>query len=71
MADFMFDMCAITILSVHIFMSFYGIYHELLPFWAFVAFFCCSRTALAAVGHYHDHRKKDGIADWGDCLFDM
>jgi len=71
MSDFMFDVVAVLIFIVHTIMAFAGIYYEVLPFWAFVIFFCCSRTALAGVGHYHDHRKKDGIADWGDCLFDM
>ena len=52
-------------------MAFYGVYYEILPFWAFVIFFYASRTALAGVGHYHNHRKKDGIVDWGDALFDM
>jgi hypothetical protein len=26
---------------------------------------------MAAVGHYHCHRGKDGVTDWGDSLFDM
>ncbi len=42
-----------------------------MPIWAFCLFFLCSRTGLAAIGHYHNHRKKDGITDWGDPLFDM
>jgi hypothetical protein len=33
--------------------------------------FALTRTSLAAVGHYHCHRRKDGISDWGDALFDM
>jgi hypothetical protein len=70
-ADFLFDLCAILILAVHCFMSFYGLANDILPFWAMVIFFVVSRTSLAAVGHYHDHRKKDGITDWADSLFDM
>jgi hypothetical protein len=70
-ADLMFDISGTLLLALHIFMQFYGVYYEILPIWAFVLFFLCSRTGLAAVGHYHDHRKKDGITDWGDALFDM
>lgn len=70
-ADFLFDVTGLAILLVHCFMSFYGVANDILPFWAMVFFFVCSRTGLAAVGHYHDHRKKDGITDWGDSLFDM
>ena len=70
-ADFLFDLTGLLLLILHIFMSFYGVYHEILPFWLMVLFFYASRTGLAAVGHYHNHRKKDGIADWGDALFDM
>jgi hypothetical protein len=36
-----------------------------------VLFFTITRTSLAAAGHYHNHRKKDGIADWADGFFDM
>jgi hypothetical protein len=70
-ADFLFDLTGLILLMTHIFMAFYGIYYEVLPFWAMVIFFYASRTGLAAVGHYHNHRKKDGITDWGDALFDM
>lgn len=70
-ADFLFDLTGALLLCLHIFMAFYGVYYEVLPFWAMVLFFYASRTGLSAVGHYHNHRKKDGITDWGDCLFDM
>ena len=30
-----------------------------------------TRTGMAATGHYHCHRRKDGWADWGAMLFDM
>ena len=29
--DFLYDVCAFTILVVHLFMSFYGVYYELIP----------------------------------------
>jgi hypothetical protein len=70
-ADLLFDIVGVLIFAVHAFMQFYGVYYEIMPIWAFVFFFLCSRTALAGVGHYHNHRKKDGITDWGDALFDM
>jgi fatty acid desaturase len=70
-ADFLFDLTAVLLLALHIFMAFYGVYYEILPQWMLVIFFYASRTGLAAVGHYHNHRKKDGIIDWGDPLFDM
>jgi len=69
--DFLFDLVGVITLLTHIFMAFPGIYYEVMPAWAFVLFFWASRTAMAGVGHYHSHRKKDGITDWGDCLFDM
>lgn len=52
-------------------MGTFGIYYEIMPAFAFVIFFTLSRTSLAAVGHYHCHRRKDGYADWGYSLFDM
>lgn len=36
-----------------------------------VLFFVFTRTGMASIGHYHCHRTKDGISDWGECLFDM
>lgn len=69
--DFLFDLVSFLIFATHLFMSFVGVYYQILPLWAFVIFFVCSRTGLAAVGHYHVHRRKDGITDWGDPLFDM
>ena len=69
--DFLYDCCAFTILMVHLFMSFYGVYYEILPPWALVIFFLCTRTGMASVGHYHSHRKKDGFSDWGEGFFDM
>ena len=71
LADFLFDLVGFSVLVAHIYLSFWGIYYRVLPDWFLVIFFMCSRTALAAVGHYHCHRKCDGITDWGDALFDM
>ena len=69
--DILFDIVAFLIFALHVFMSFYGVYYELLPYPLLVLFFVLSRTSLAGVGHYHCHRRKDGISDWGDALFDM
>lgn len=70
-ADFWFDIVGASIFIFHIFMMFVGVYYEVLPVWAFVILFVVTRTSMASVGHYHCHRKKDGISDWGDGLFDM
>jgi len=71
LVDYIFDIVAASILFLHILMMFVGVYYNLFPTWFFVLFFLITRTSLAAVGHYHCHRKKNGIADWGDALFDM
>jgi hypothetical protein len=70
-ADLMFDITTALVLIAHLFMAFPGIYYQILPPWAFVIFFAMSRTSLAAAGHYHNHRKKDGVTDWADGFFDM
>jgi hypothetical protein len=70
-ADFLFDCVGAALLAFHVLMMFVGVYYAILPVWAFVLLFVVTRTSLAAVGHYHCHRKKDGVADWGDGLFDM
>ena len=70
-ADVLFDIVAVILLVAHIAMMFVGVPYNVLPLWGCVIFFTVTRTALAAVGHYHCHRKKDGISDWGDSLFDM
>ena len=69
--DFLFDLIGASILILHILMAFPGVYYHVLPNVLMVFFFFLSRTSMAAIGHYHSHRKKDGITDWGDCLFDM
>ncbi len=70
-ADFLYDATAFAIFVLHCFLSFYGVYYEILPPWLLCIIFLCTRTSMASVGHYHSHRRKDGIADWGDGLFDM
>lgn len=69
--DNLFDLVGILLFIVHILLAFPGTYYHWLPCWLMVILFYCTRTGLAAVGHYHAHRRKDGITDWGDCLFDM
>ncbi len=69
--DFLFDLVAFAIFLTHLFVAFVGVYYDIMPLWAFVIFFLCSRTGIAAAGHYHVHRKKDGYSDWADALFDM
>jgi hypothetical protein len=69
--DSLFDIVGFLVVVFHFFMSFYGIYYHILPEWALVIVFWASRTSMAAIGHYHSHRKKDGITDWGDAIFDM
>lgn len=70
-ADMMFDLVGFIVFLLHIFMSFAGMYYHILPAPLMVIFFLGTRTAMAAMGHYHCHRKKDGISDWGETLFDM
>eukprot|EP00450_Noctiluca_scintillans_P001900 CAMPEP_0194492814 /NCGR_PEP_ID=MMETSP0253-20130528/11233_1 /TAXON_ID=2966 /ORGANISM="Noctiluca scintillans" /LENGTH=464 /DNA_ID=CAMNT_0039333727 /DNA_START=38 /DNA_END=1432 /DNA_ORIENTATION=- len=70
-ADKLFDMTALSILVFHLVVAFPVIYFGLLPWWLLVFVQVITRTALAGVGHYHCHRGKNGIVDWGDCLFDM
>jgi hypothetical protein len=70
-ADRAFDVVGALLLAAHVAMMFAGVYYDVLPMWGFVLFFVVTRTALSGVGHYHCHRKKDGIADWGDVLFDF
>ena len=70
-ADFLFDLISFLMLLAHIFMHFYGIPNKLLPFPLMVLFFLVTRTGLAGTGHYHCHRAKNGVTDWGAALFDM
>ena len=69
-ADKLFDIVAASIFIFHLFLQFYCVYYDLLPTWAFVILFLITRTSMAGIGHYHLHRRKDGISDWGDYLFD-
>jgi hypothetical protein len=70
-ADKLFDIVAFLIFLFHVTISFVGVYYEILPWYLFAILFTMTRTSLAGVGHYHCHRKKNGIADWGDCFFDF
>ena len=70
-ADIIFDLVGFSIFMVHLYMSFIGITNGILPDLMLVVFFAASRTSMAAMGHYHCHRKSDGLKDWGDALFDM
>jgi hypothetical protein len=70
-ADFAFDVVAAGIIMLHYFICFPAMYFDLLPSWVLVLGQVLIRTALAAVGHYHCHRRKDGIHDWADCFFDI
>lgn len=70
-ADFIFDLIGLCLLVTHLFLSFPGVYYEILPPVLLVPCFLITRTGMAAVGHYHSHRKKDGITDWGDAIFDI
>jgi Cytochrome b5-like Heme/Steroid binding domain len=69
--DFLFDVVAACIFIFHLFLAFPAMYYDIFPAWLMVIFFWITRTALSAVGHYHSHRKKDGITDWADAFFDM
>jgi hypothetical protein len=70
-ADLLFDITGATIFLIHIFLAFYGVYYEFFSPAVFACIFCFTRSAMASIGHYHCHRKKDGISDWGDALFDF
>lgn len=70
-ADLAFDIVGAIIFLAHIFMSFYGMYYDLLPAPLMVLFFVCTRSAMGSIGHYHTHRAKNGYTDWGEALFDM
>lgn len=69
--DFIFDLVGMLLLCFHLFLSFVSIPYEVLPAWLMVPLFLLTRTGMASVGHYHSHRKKDGITDWGDAIFDI
>lgn len=70
-ADILFDITAFILFLFHVFLSYYCVFYNLLPFWVLVFLQVCTRTSMGAVGHYHVHRAKNGIKDWGDFLFDM
>lgn len=70
-ADLLFDLAALSLFFVHLFLSFYATYYHIIPSWILAVLLACTRTSMGAVGHYHVHRKKDGVKDWGEFLFDM
>jgi hypothetical protein len=69
--DLMYDICGFAIFFLHLLVSFVGVYYDVFSPYLMVPFFVFTRTAMASMGHYHAHRRKDGFADWGDGLFDM
>lgn len=68
--DILFDISAALIYILHLILTFYCVYVDMFPTWLFVILFVISRTSQAAIGHYHLHRAKNGIADWGEFMFD-
>lgn len=70
-ADTLFDTISFVMFLFHLFLSFPCLQYELLPAWLWVVLVCATRTGLAGVGHYHCHRTKDGITDWGYSFFDI
>eukprot|EP00171_Calliarthron_tuberculosum_P008844 IDg8844t1 len=72
-ADAAFDVIAALLLALHLFLAFRAT--AATDFWLHAVLVCLglvlTRTSLAAVGHYHCHRAKDGVTDWSDALFDM
>lgn len=70
-ANFWFEFCSVALVIFHVFMAFGGVYYDVLPAPLMVLIFVMTRTSMAGVGHYHCHRKKDNIANWGDTLFDL
>lgn len=69
-ADLMFDIVSVSLIIAHLCLSFPAMHYGL-PAWLLVPLLVLSRTGLAAVGHYHCHRAKDGLRDWADAIFDM
>jgi hypothetical protein len=74
-ADLAFDGVAILLLVVHLALAFPILASDWAAGWPcailLTTTLATTRTALAAVGHYHCHRAKDGYTDWGDALFDI
>lgn len=69
--DLLYDFCGLALLLCHLFLGFYALPFEIFPPVLLVVCFWITRTGLASLGHYHSHRKKDGITDWADVLFDI
>eukprot|EP00811_Abedinium_folium_P005988 NODE_1550_length_2440_cov_10.504972.p1 GENE.NODE_1550_length_2440_cov_10.504972~~NODE_1550_length_2440_cov_10.504972.p1 ORF type:complete len:639 (+),score=187.30 NODE_1550_length_2440_cov_10.504972:39-1919(+) len=70
-ADLAFDVAGAAIFALHLFLMFPALRLRLLPSWLLVVLLTATRTSLSAVGHYHTHRAKNDILDWGDAFFDM
>jgi len=70
-ADMNFDRAVKCIFIVHLLLIFPVVGYGLLPLWLVVILMTVTRTSLAACGHYHCHRAKDGTKDWGEAFFDM
>jgi len=69
-ADQWWDYVSVALLAVHLFLSFPALCLGWLPAWVLVLALAVTRTSLAAVGHYHTHRAKDGHADCLEATFD-
>ncbi|CAK0823606.1 unnamed protein product [Prorocentrum cordatum] len=70
-ADFWFDVVGAALFTLHVLISFPVLAYGMLPCWLWVFLQIVLRQAVAALGHYHCHRTKNGILDWGDALFDI
>lgn len=74
-ADLAFDTIAVILLIIHLVLAFPAVASSSCEGWLGATLVCVglvlTRTALAAVGHYHCHRAKDGWTDWADALFDI
>merc|ERR1719424_2641597 len=70
-ADFWFDVVGAVLFTLHVLISFPVLAYGMLPCWLWVFLQIVLRQAVAGLGHYHCHRTKNGIRDWGDALFDL
>jgi len=72
-ADRLFDMVTFTLFLIHLYLCFPYLYYQSfwMPSWLLVFVMAVLRTSMAAAGHYHCHRAKDGFRDWADPLFDI
>eukprot|EP00811_Abedinium_folium_P008571 NODE_1791_length_2372_cov_16.928731.p1 GENE.NODE_1791_length_2372_cov_16.928731~~NODE_1791_length_2372_cov_16.928731.p1 ORF type:complete len:668 (+),score=117.57 NODE_1791_length_2372_cov_16.928731:75-2078(+) len=70
-ANALFDVISFIFLAVHVLLIFPVAGYRLVSSIIVVPLLVCTRVALSACGHYHCHRSKNGLTDWGECLFDM